>query len=287
MVQCIATFMDACYIARRNAITGPALKHFHSCVEKFHTLQNIFITAGVRSSMSLPHQHALIHYFCAIHLFGSPNGLCLSITESKHIKAVKEPWRRSSWHHVLIQMLRTLVQMDKMVVLHCLFSKKGMLAGTTSSHMMWMKAGDISDEAEVLVGHDGPEDDDEDDGAVLGSPSGVLSEVSLASKSGMLKLARLPVCCWLSLIQNLATLAIFKPWLNLLISQSFLLPYAGSSSCITTQIWRLLVTWNSYLRLKVTSRFITQLLQFTMHQALQSPIFGYLWGGPILWFRVP
>ena len=189
--------MDACYIACRNAITGPALEHFRSCVEKFHTLRNIFITAGVQSSISLPRQHALIHYFYAIHLFGSPNGLCLSITESKHIKAVKEPWRWSSRHRALIQMLQTLVQMDKMAALHRLFSKKGMLVGTTSSHMMRMKAGDISDEdeAEALVGHDGPDDDDEDDGAVSGSPSGVLSEVSLASKSGMLKLARLPVCC--------------------------------------------------------------------------------------------
>jgi len=28
MVQCVAAFMDACYIARRNAITAPALKSF-------------------------------------------------------------------------------------------------------------------------------------------------------------------------------------------------------------------------------------------------------------------
>ena len=85
--------------------------------------------------------------------------------------------------------------MEKMAALHRLFSKKGMLAGTTSSHMMQMKARDISDEAEVPVGHDGPEDDDEDDDAVSGSLSGVLSEVSLTSKSGMLKLACLAVCC--------------------------------------------------------------------------------------------
>ena len=93
MVQCLATFMDACYIARRNAITGPALQHFQSCVEKFHALWNIFIESGVRTPISLPCQHALNHYFYAIQLFGSPNGLCSSITESKHIKAVKEPWR--------------------------------------------------------------------------------------------------------------------------------------------------------------------------------------------------
>ena len=42
MVQCIATFVDACYIARHNAITGPALNHFHSCVDKFHNLPVLY-----------------------------------------------------------------------------------------------------------------------------------------------------------------------------------------------------------------------------------------------------
>lgn len=28
IVQSIATFIDACYIAHRNVITGPALEHF-------------------------------------------------------------------------------------------------------------------------------------------------------------------------------------------------------------------------------------------------------------------
>jgi hypothetical protein len=85
--------------------------------------------------------------------------------------------------------------MNKMVVFHCLFTKKGMLVGTTSSYMMWMKAKDILDEAEIPAGHDGPEGNDEDDSAVLGSPSGVLSKVNLTSKSGMFKLSCLAVCC--------------------------------------------------------------------------------------------
>jgi len=93
MVQSIATFMDACYIARRNAITAPALEHFHESIENFHKLRNIFIEAGVCNSISLPRQHALKHFYKSIHLFGSPNSLCSSITKSKHIKAVKEPWR--------------------------------------------------------------------------------------------------------------------------------------------------------------------------------------------------
>jgi len=37
------------------------------------------------------------------------NGLCSSITELKHIKAVKEPWCQSSQYKALIKMLWILV----------------------------------------------------------------------------------------------------------------------------------------------------------------------------------
>jgi hypothetical protein len=90
------------------------LECFKDWVQKFHELRNIFIAEGVCVTISLPQQHALSHYYKAIQLFGSPNGLCSSITESKHIVAVKEPWRRSSRNKALSQMLLILVRMSKM-----------------------------------------------------------------------------------------------------------------------------------------------------------------------------
>ncbi|KAJ7025470.1 hypothetical protein C8F04DRAFT_878470, partial [Mycena alexandri] len=65
-----------------------------------------------------------------IRFFGSPNGLCSSITESKHIKAVKEPWRRSSRFNAPSQMLRTLVRLDKLAAVLTL---RGMMMGTMLS----------------------------------------------------------------------------------------------------------------------------------------------------------
>ena len=59
-----------------------------------------------------------------------PNGLCSSITESKHIKAVKEPWRCSGRHEALGQMLLTNQQLDKLAVSHVDFRDQGMLDGT-------------------------------------------------------------------------------------------------------------------------------------------------------------
>jgi hypothetical protein len=77
------------------------LNQFEECVEQFHTLRNVFITSGVRETISLPRQHALLHFRLLIPLFGAPNGLCSSITESQHVKAVKKTWQRSSRHKAL------------------------------------------------------------------------------------------------------------------------------------------------------------------------------------------
>lgn len=179
--------MDACYIARRNAITAPALENFRETVEKFHQLRNIFIAVGVRASISLPRQHALKHFYRSIHLFGSPNGLCSSITESKHIKSVKEPWRRSSRFKALIQMLRIIVRLEKMAALHQIFSDRGMLAGTTSSYMAGIKA----DKEELHTSGNTDEEDEEDydGGPISGDRTSALSVVKLASKFGMFNFA--------------------------------------------------------------------------------------------------
>ena len=58
------------------------LVQFEEYVERFHTLRDVFITSGVRETISLPRQHALPHFRLLIPLFGTPNGLCSSITES-------------------------------------------------------------------------------------------------------------------------------------------------------------------------------------------------------------
>ena len=129
MVRAITAFMDAFYIARRNAIDARSLERLQEAVESFYELRSVFIEAGVRSTISMPRQHALKHLYHAIHLFGSPNGLCSSITESKHIQAVKKPWRRSSRYCALTQMLRTLERMDRMLALYQRLEESGMLQG--------------------------------------------------------------------------------------------------------------------------------------------------------------
>ena len=65
-----------------------------------------------------------------IRLFGAPNGVCSSITEAKHIKAVKEPWRRSNRDKPLKQMLFTNQRLDKLAAARVDFTQRGMLSNS-------------------------------------------------------------------------------------------------------------------------------------------------------------
>ncbi|KAG1745005.1 uncharacterized protein EDB91DRAFT_1026783, partial [Suillus paluster] len=90
----------------------------------------IFQTIGVRFNISLPQQHSLVHYEILVQLFGAQNGLCSSITESKHIKVVKKPWRCSSKHKALSQMLLTNQRLDKIAAARVDSQVHGMLKGS-------------------------------------------------------------------------------------------------------------------------------------------------------------
>ncbi|KAG1775765.1 hypothetical protein EV702DRAFT_1180194 [Suillus placidus] len=110
------------------------LNQIEDALTRFHHYRQIFLDLGVISTVSLPCQHSMSHYADMIRLFGSPNGLCSSITESKHIKAVKEPWRWSSKHNALGQMLMSNQRLDKLAASRVDFGARGMLAGTVLSN---------------------------------------------------------------------------------------------------------------------------------------------------------
>jgi len=78
-----------------------------------------------------------MHYFSLIRAFGASNGLCSSITELKHIKAVKEPWQRSSLFEALGQMLLTNQHLNKLAAFCVDFANCGMLKGTCLEEMLY------------------------------------------------------------------------------------------------------------------------------------------------------
>ena len=136
MIKALHTFLEFAYIARRNIHDTRSLEQMDDALQHYHHHRKIFLTTGVRTSFNLPRQHALIHYTKSICLFGSQNGLCSSITESKHIKAVKEPWQRSGHFEALCQMLLTNQHADKLTATRADFKKQGMLKGTCLSSVL-------------------------------------------------------------------------------------------------------------------------------------------------------
>jgi hypothetical protein len=177
MVKCLSAFLDFCYIVRRNFITADNFNKLEDALARFHLYRGIFVgTAGVTGDrISLPRQHSLMHYIRCIRLFGSPNGLCSSITESKHIKAVKEPWRRSNRYNALAQMLLTNSRMDKLAAAKREFTKLGMMDGTTAEYTAMIASGG---QPTPRVSAPGICDDDDDDGPAPGPKS--LSSIKLA-----------------------------------------------------------------------------------------------------------
>ncbi|KAJ7909124.1 hypothetical protein B0H13DRAFT_2493854 [Mycena leptocephala] len=167
MVKCVASFMDFCYLARRNSLNSDTIEELKGALTRFHHHRDIFIQTGVRIDISLPRQHSLVHYVPSIHLFGSPNGLCSSITESKHIKAVKEPWRRSNAAHNMPTRQTCGAQEH--------IQKQGMMAGTALSYAEMVMRG----EGPEAPGPDAEADDEDDDGGDVPGPRS-LSSVELA-----------------------------------------------------------------------------------------------------------
>ncbi|KAF9029372.1 hypothetical protein BDZ89DRAFT_950655 [Hymenopellis radicata] len=127
IVKCLSAFLDFCYLVRRSDITEDTLAQIDEAAARFHLHREVFIREGIRMDFNLPRQHAMVHYRQHIIEFGAPNGLCSSITESRHITAVKRPWRRSNRYNALSQMLIILQRLDKLHALRVDLIQRGLL----------------------------------------------------------------------------------------------------------------------------------------------------------------
>ena len=136
MVKALRAFLEFCYITQSNVHDTWSLKELDDMLQHYHHYHEIFITSCVQTGFNLPRQHALIHYSKVICQFGTLNGLCSSITESKHIEAIKEPWQWSSCFDALCQMLITNECANKLAAARAGFKRWGMLQGTCLSWIL-------------------------------------------------------------------------------------------------------------------------------------------------------
>jgi hypothetical protein len=115
MVYMIQSFLEFCYIAWHNIIIEKTLSDLEEALARFCEHQAVFQEEGIQvAGFLLPRQHSMNHYPAMICLYGAPNGICSSITEVKHIEAVKEPWCWSNRNKPLKQMLFTNQCLDKL-----------------------------------------------------------------------------------------------------------------------------------------------------------------------------
>ena len=131
IIRCFNAYLDFCYIARASVLTKSALDRLDGALQRFHEHRKVFQQNSVRdptpAGFSLPRQHAMVHYRHHIENFGAPNGLCSSITESRHISAVKRPWRRSSRYNAIHQIMRANSRAEKLTAARAHFTSRGML----------------------------------------------------------------------------------------------------------------------------------------------------------------
>ena len=139
VIRTFRAFLEFCYIVRQSVLTELDLIRLQEALDRFHQFRTIFETSGVRPhGISLPRQHALVHYVSLVRLFGAPNGLCSSLTESKHIRAVKEPWRRSSRNEPIGQMLVTNQRLDQLAAARADFVNRGMFTAETCMTLFFL-----------------------------------------------------------------------------------------------------------------------------------------------------
>ncbi|KAK7062589.1 hypothetical protein VNI00_000077 [Paramarasmius palmivorus] len=127
LTACLGAFLDFCYLVRQNEFTEDTMTKIQAAIDRFHFLRQIFVTHNVHKHFSILRMHAMSHYPALILEFGAPNGVCSSITESRHITAVKKPWRRSSRFNALSQMLLTNQRQDKMAAKRMELVARGLL----------------------------------------------------------------------------------------------------------------------------------------------------------------
>ncbi|KAH9916552.1 hypothetical protein B0H21DRAFT_781954 [Amylocystis lapponica] len=157
MVRALRSFLDFCYLARRDVHSEKTINELSHALKRFHQHREIFVKCGVRIGFSLPRQHSLVHYRDLIWAFGAPNGLCSSITESRHITAVKKPWRRSNHHKALGQMLLTNQRLDKLAAARVDFTSRGMLTRSALDAAIHLHCRLLHDMTYVHGPEDGPD----------------------------------------------------------------------------------------------------------------------------------
>ena len=88
MVHAVCDLIKFSYLVHRDVHDTESIQAIDTALKSFHNNHKIFRTSGVIHHFNYLCQHSLKHYIAMICAYGSPSGLCSSMMEKKHIKAV-------------------------------------------------------------------------------------------------------------------------------------------------------------------------------------------------------
>lgn len=182
IVKTFCHLLDFIYLVRRAILNDDTIEAIQKALEQFHGCRDIFITKGVRKDFNLPRQHSMVHYIHLIEMFGAPNGLCTSITESQHRVVVKDTYKRSNKFQALGQMLLTNQRSEKLAASLVDFRNWGLLSLPTIKSLLMDLLTPFQSASGSGIGNDDDNDDNEDhDGNV--DVSRYDGEVKLANQA--------------------------------------------------------------------------------------------------------
>ena len=121
-VQATTALLDFLYMVQYESHSTDTLEDIRMALSEFHTLKDVFIEEGVRSStgcvlrrcrqpdattdLKIPKLHALQHYVASIENFGTTDNYNTEATERLHIDLAKNAFRASNKRSFTAQMCR-------------------------------------------------------------------------------------------------------------------------------------------------------------------------------------
>lgn len=150
LVRAFSAQLDFCYLVRRPVIDDDGINAIDCALERFHRFREVIRDEGLRTDFNLPRQHSMLHYIESIKEFGAPNGLCTSITESRHIEDVKKRWRQSNKCNALKQMLKAIVRLGKLAAARVDYQERGMFEQDEDSELQNEVQDDLDEDWPIL-----------------------------------------------------------------------------------------------------------------------------------------
>ena len=96
LICATCAILDFLYLAQYPVHSAATLASLETALEEFHANKFIFVTLGIRDGFNIPKLHSLLHYVCAIKLFGTTDNYNTKTTERLHIDFAKDAYQATN-----------------------------------------------------------------------------------------------------------------------------------------------------------------------------------------------